>query len=238
MSERPFRLRLEEKEDVARPAPGYGFGKRLKTAFASALVTSLFWAVFLLMYWPRGEKAEFTPTETQPAQVRNQPLSPPQPGQRPTFDAQTVYVPPRGGLKLPVQGVTPDQLADTYDQTRSNGTRGHDAIDIMAPLGTAVFAAAEGTLVKLFLSKDGGNTVYVRSPDSKAIYYYAHLDSYAAGLVEGMSVTQGQVLGFVGSTGDADPAAPHLHFAIMALAPGEDWWKGRPVNPYPFLGGR
>lgn len=235
-SERPAPGRREG----AGPKPGYGFGKRLKTALVSALITSLAWGVVAAIYWPRGEApvaalAEFHGAD--PALAGNRAVLPPPPGETGTFGVQAVYVPPRGGLTLPVQDVMPEQLTDTYSQTRGDGTRGHNAIDIPAPRGTPVFAAAAGTVVKLFLSKDGGNTVYERSPDGKAIYYYAHLDSYAPGLTEGMAITPGQVLGFVGSTGDADLAAPHLHFAITALAPGEGWWQGQPVNPYPLLAG-
>ena len=224
-----------------RPAPRYGFGKRLKTASVSVLITSLFWIVFMVLYWPRGERANTTGQQPDAVQSvagnRVTPQSQPSQTVTRTYDAPAVYVPPREGLKLPVQDVTANQLTDTYGQSRGDGTRAHNAIDIPAPRGTPVYAAASGTLVTLFLSKDGGNTVYERSPDGKAIYYYAHLDSYAPGLAEGMAVTSGQLLGFVGSTGDADPAAPHLHFAITVLEPGEAWWQGRPINPYTFLGG-
>ena len=233
------------KQPLVRPAPRYGFGKRLKTASISALVTSLFWIVFMVLYWPRGapDAAVLSSVkQTNPAAptTTGQPVHNGHPNRAaaPVYQSAAEYVPPPEGLKLPVQGVTPNQLLDTYAEARGGGTRGHNAIDIMAPRGTPVFAAASGTVVKLFLSKDGGNTVYERSPDGKAIYYYAHLDGYAPGLVEGMAVTPGQVLGFVGSSGDADPGAPHLHFAIMALAPGETWSQGRPINPYRLLGGR
>ena len=234
-----------------RPTPRYAFGKRLKTASVTALVTSLFWIVFMVLYWPRG--GPDVPVMAVPAQSRAIGLPSVQAsksssqvsgnprssrGMEPGYDAPAEYIAPREGLRLPVQGVTASQLTDTYAQMRGDGTRGHNAIDIMAPRGTPVLAVATGTLVKLFQSKNGGNTVYERSPDGKAIYYYAHLDNYAPGLAEGTTVTPGQVLGFVGSSGDADPGVPHLHFAIMALAPGETWSQGRPINPYPLLGGR
>jgi murein DD-endopeptidase MepM/ murein hydrolase activator NlpD len=226
-----------------RPAPRYPFGKRLKTASASALVTSVFWIVVMVFYWPRGDRATPTPSLASTVQVEpGSPVAAPPPQRRQSvaraYDGPAVYVAPREGLTLPVQGITADQLTDTYSQSRGDGTRAHNAIDIRAPRGTPVYAACSGTLEKLFQSKDGGNTVYEISPDGKAIYYYAHLDSYAPGLTEGMAVLRGRLLGFVGSTGDADPAAPHLHFAIMALAPGATWWQGRPINPYPLLAGR
>jgi murein DD-endopeptidase MepM/ murein hydrolase activator NlpD len=131
--------------------------------------------------------------------------------------------------------VKPDQLTDTFTQARANGRR-HDAIDIMASEGTPVIAAADGTIEKLFFSKGGGGiTVYERSPDGKWQYYYAHLSAYAPGLAEGQQVKRGQVIARVGHTGDASAAGPHLHFAINAMGPGERWWQGTPINPYPLL---
>jgi peptidoglycan LD-endopeptidase LytH len=140
-------------------------------------------------------------------------------------------------LAIPVPGVKADQLVDTFDQARAAGRR-HDAIDIMAAEGTPVIAAADGTIEKLFDSVRGGTTVYERSRDGKWIYYYAHLSAYAPGLREGQQVRRGQVIGRVGHTGDASPAGPHLHFAINQMAPGERWWHGTPVNPYPLLAGK
>ncbi|MBP8232643.1 M23 family metallopeptidase [Rhizorhabdus sp.] len=141
------------------------------------------------------------------------------------------------GLLIPVEGVTAAQLADTFDDARGEG-RVHDAIDIMAPRGTPVIAAAAGTVEKLFDSKLGGRTIYVRRTGGQWIDYYAHLDSYAPGLAEGQRVEQGQRIATVGSTGDASADAPHLHFAVNAMAPGEGWWQGKAINPYPLLAGR
>jgi murein DD-endopeptidase MepM/ murein hydrolase activator NlpD len=132
--------------------------------------------------------------------------------------------------------VNASQLDDTFTQSRANGGRTHDAIDIMAPRSTPVIAAAPGKVEKLFLSKDGGNTIYVRSPDGRLIYYYAHLDAYAPGLAEGQDVAAGAPLGTVGSTGNATPNGPHLHFAIMEADPSAPWWQKAPaINPYPWL---
>ena len=143
------------------------------------------------------------------------------------------------GLAIPVARVRPEQLVDTYSQARASGARVHDAIDIMADLGTPVVAAAPGVVEKLFFSDGGGGiTAYVRSNDSKWIYYYAHLDAYAAGLKEGSRLRQGDPIGTVGSTGNANPAGPHLHFAIHRMSAGESWHQGSPVNPYPLLAGR
>lgn len=137
-------------------------------------------------------------------------------------------------LLVPVEGVSAAQLSDTFDDARGQG-RVHDAIDIMAPRGTPVIAAAAGTVEKLFDSKLGGRTIYVRRTGGQWIDYYAHLDSYAPGLAEGQRVAQGQRIATVGSTGDASADAPHLHFAINAMAPGEGWWQGKAINPYPLL---
>lgn len=139
-----------------------------------------------------------------------------------------------GQLAMPVAQVRRDQLVDTFSQARAGG-RPHDAIDIMAPRGTPVLAAAPGVVEKLFRSERGGNTIYIRSLDRKWIYYYAHLDRYRSGLTEGERVRQGRMIGTVGSTGNANPAGPHLHFAINRMETGERWYEGRPINPYPLL---
>ena len=102
----------------------------------------------------------------------------------------------------------------------------------MAPRGRPVLAVEDGRITKLFLSNPGGITLYQFDPGSNYAYYYAHLDSYAAGITEGASVSKGQVLGYVGSTGNASPDAPHLHFAIFKLGPERQWWRGSPINPY------
>jgi murein DD-endopeptidase MepM/ murein hydrolase activator NlpD len=129
--------------------------------------------------------------------------------------------------------VTPSQLQDTFDDARAEGRR-HDAIDIVAPRGTEVRAVEHGTINKLFTSKAGGVTIYEFDPTETYSYYYAHLDRYAPGLAEGQQVERGQLLGYVGSTGNAS-AAPHLHFAIARLDASKSWWKGDAINPYPLL---
>ncbi|MET0375335.1 MAG: M23 family metallopeptidase [Rhizorhabdus sp.] len=151
-----------------------------------------------------------------------------------TGAGKTIEVVRSGPLVIPVAGVRADQLADTFGDARGEG-RVHDAIDIMAPRGTPVIAAAAGTVEKLFESKLGGTTIYIRRDGGQWIDYYAHLDSYAPGLAEGQKVPQGHMLGTVGSTGSASPEAPHLHYAINAMAPGEAWWQGKAINPYPLL---
>ena len=149
----------------------------------------------------------------------------------------TVTVGP-GGLAVPVAGVKTGELVDTFTQARAGGARVHDAIDIMAPTGTPVVAAAPGRVEKLFFSKGGGGiTAYVRSDDNLWSYYYAHMSAYAPGLREGQRLLRGAPVGYVGSTGNASMSGPHLHFAINRMAPGERWWQGAPVNPYPLLAG-
>ncbi|VXA96413.1 M23 family metallopeptidase [Massilia sp. 9I] len=139
-----------------------------------------------------------------------------------------------GKLAVPVQGIKLANLSDTFDQPRGN-QRHHEALDIMAPKGTPVLAAADGKVAKLFTSKPGGTTLYQFDPNEKYAYYYAHLDRYADGVKEGMELKRGDLLGYVGVTGNADPNAPHLHFAVFELTPEKQWWKGTPLNPYPLL---
>lgn len=143
------------------------------------------------------------------------------------------------GLAIPVAGVRARDLLDTFRQARAGGARVHDAIDIIAPRGTPVVAAAPGVVEKLFFSQGGGGvTAYVRSLDGRWNYYYAHLDRYAPGLREGQRVGRGTPLGTVGVSGNANPNGPHLHFAINRMADGERWHEGRPVNPFPLLTSR
>jgi peptidoglycan LD-endopeptidase LytH len=136
-------------------------------------------------------------------------------------------------LTVPVDHVNRDDLHDTFSDGR--GSRVHEALDILAPRGTHVIAVEDGRIEKLFTSKAGGLTIYQFDPTRTFAYYYAHLDRYADRLVEGQIVKRGDVIGYVGSTGNASPDAPHLHFAIFRLGPERQWWKGEPINPYPIL---
>jgi murein DD-endopeptidase MepM/ murein hydrolase activator NlpD len=200
--------------------------KVIGTALLTAVVTSFFWIWFY----------NFVPTR-QPSVGRSGNLVTVKPDNAPpVVVAEQVTVAP-SGLAIPVTGIKAAQLTDTYDAARGAGRR-HDAIDIMAAEGTPVIAAADGTVEKLFNSVRGGTTIYVRSPDQKWQYYYAHLSAYAPGLHEGQQVKRGQVIGRVGHTGDASPDGPHLHFAINSMAAGDGWWKGTAINPYPLLAGK
>jgi peptidoglycan LD-endopeptidase LytH len=140
-----------------------------------------------------------------------------------------------GRLLVPVVGVARRQLVDSWGDSRAGGGRSHSAIDIAAPGGTPVIAAADGTVEKLFLSNDGGITAYLRSPDGGTIYYYAHLAAYAAGLAEGQRLRAGDPIGFVGDTGNAGAGNTHLHFGVSRMQPGQRWHEGEAVNPYPML---
>ena len=190
---------------------------------AVVLITVGVIGFFVLMFWLSASAVE-------------------QPSAAPAAPAAAAPMPPEiapSGLAIPVAGIRAGQLSDTFTQARAGGARPHDAIDIMAPRGTPVVAAAGGTIEKLYFSNGGGGiTAYVRSPDRRWTYYYAHLDAYAPGLREGQHVGRGDPIGTVGFTGNANPAGPHLHFAIHAMAPDERWWQGRAINPYPLLAGR
>jgi len=136
-------------------------------------------------------------------------------------------------LGMPIAGVDPNTLRSNFSEAR--GGHAHEALDIMSPRGTPVLAVAEGNVVKLFTSKQGGLTVYQFDNSRTWCYYYAHLDHYAPGLTEGTLLRKGEVLGYVGSSGDASPHAPHLHFAIFQLGPEKNWWQGTAVDPLPML---
>jgi peptidoglycan LD-endopeptidase LytH len=140
------------------------------------------------------------------------------------------------GLILPVQGVAASALHSNWGEPRGDGTREHHAIDILAPKGTPVLAAASGTVEKQFESDLGGHTLYIRTPDGGTVHYYAHLDTI--GVAEGTAVRQGQPIATVGDSGSADGGAPHLHFEVKRMAPGESWWQGTNVDPYPLLAGK
>jgi murein DD-endopeptidase MepM/ murein hydrolase activator NlpD len=157
----------------------------------------------------------------------------PDPGPRMASSEAGVRGLATGDILIPVEGVRAAELHDTFTQARSGGRR-HDAIDILAPRGTRVLAAVDGTIRKLFFSRAGGITIYEFDAPQRRVYYYAHLDRYAD-VHEGMSIRQGQVIGYVGTTGNAPANTPHLHFAVEDLPATKEWWKGSAVNPYPLL---
>jgi peptidoglycan LD-endopeptidase LytH len=173
--------------------------------------------------------------EASPSKPAAPCLSPPAqtvalPREQPPSDAPSSL--PRG-LLMPVSGLSPSKLVDNFNEMH-NGHR-HEALDIMAARGTPVVAVDEGNVVKLFKSKRGGLTVYQFNDTQTWCFYYAHLDRYAQGLKEGMLLRKGDILGYVGSSGNASPDAPHLHFTIFKLGPEKHWWQGTPIDPYPLL---
>ncbi|HEX3128066.1 MAG TPA: peptidoglycan DD-metalloendopeptidase family protein [Thermoanaerobaculia bacterium] len=172
--------------------------------------------------WVQGGPAAM-PTPASPAPT-------PQPGAAESPDLR------QRNLVLPVQGITPEKLQNTYDDSRSGG-RVHEAIDILAPRNTPVLAVEDGRVAKLFTSKQGGLTIYQFDPTEAYAYYYAHLERYADGVKEGVVLRRGQVIGYVGTSGNAPPETPHLHFAIFRLTPEKRWWEGDPINPFAILGG-
>jgi len=136
----------------------------------------------------------------------------------------------RSALRVPIDGIDPDSMKGGFAEARAGHP--HEAVDILAPRNTPVHAVQDGTIAKLFVSRAGGITIYQFDPTGRLCYYYAHLQRYADGLREGDAVKQGQVIGFVGTSGNAPAGTPHLHFAIFELGPDRRWWNGTAIDPY------
>jgi len=136
---------------------------------------------------------------------------------------------------VPVAGIEASSLRSMFDEVRGGGTRRHEALDILAPRGTPVVAAVSGRIAKLFSSAAGGLTIYQFDLDERFCYYYAHLEAYAPNLNEGETVHRGQIIGYVGTTGNAPPDTPHLHFAVYRLGANKNWWEGEPIDPFGIL---
>lgn len=160
-----------------------------------------------------------------------------QPGDTASREEDLAYIRSRR-LLIPVDGVMAAALIPSFHDARGGGARTHGAIDIPAPRGTPVLSVDDGHVEKLHTSDGGGLTIYAFDPTHRIVYYYAHLDRYRPGLEEGVRIARGDTIGYVGSTGNAPPTFPHLHFAIARLGPERRWWKGTPVDPYPILTGR
>ena len=137
-------------------------------------------------------------------------------------------------LMVPVVGIAPDRVPDTFLAGRDGGSRTHNALDILAPRGTPALAADDGRVLRVSQNRLGGLTVYLLDAAQRFVYYYAHLDRYRKGLRSGEMVRRGDVLGYVGTTGNAPRNTPHLHFQAMRYRP-DRYWEGEPVNPRPFL---
>jgi murein DD-endopeptidase MepM/ murein hydrolase activator NlpD len=138
-------------------------------------------------------------------------------------------------LMVPVAGVDPADVPDTFGDTRDGGWRRHEALDIPAPRGTPVVSADEGVVLAVHESRHGGRTVYATDPARRFVYYYAHLERYRAGLRAGTTLARGDVLGAVGTSGNADHDFPHLHFQLTIVGDDGEWRHGRAVDPRPFL---
>jgi murein DD-endopeptidase MepM/ murein hydrolase activator NlpD len=176
-----------------------------------------------------GQPAPVATTGAEPSPVVRPPAPP-----EPVLAAAPARELMDRDLLIPVEGVKPDQLSRTFRDPRSGG-RTHEAIDILAPMHTPVLAAEEGTIARLFYSQAGGITIYQFDPTERFCYYYAHLNRYAEGLREGQRVNKGQVIGYVGVSGNAPKNTPHLHFAIFRLTDAKRWWEGTPLDPYDVL---
>jgi murein DD-endopeptidase MepM/ murein hydrolase activator NlpD len=138
---------------------------------------------------------------------------------------------PHGRLRMPLDGKDLESLKGGFAETRGSD-RPHEAVDMLAPRNTPVHAVDGGSIAKLFTSKAGGLTIYQFDPSGRLCYYYAHLERYADGLKDGQAVSQGDIIGYVGTTGNAPPNTPHLHFAVFELNADKHWWQGRPIDPY------
>jgi len=181
--------------------------------------------------WPVEPPSEAVPPAQSPPPAPDSDIVPAPPAATPPTLSRAL------DLLVPVQGITARQLSDTFTDARSDD-RVHDAIDIMAPTGTPVLAVEDGRIVKFFDSERGGLTIYQFDANDELAYYYAHLDRRAEDLAEGQAVKRGDVIGYVGYSGNASPQAPHLHFAIFVLGPEKNWWQGTAINPYPWLAER
>ncbi len=207
---------------MTRHTDGSSLPFTVATSFLMGVVTTI------AVYSMRHERASpaapaFRAAAAEPAiPVPPEPVSPTEAGELVALRARD--------LKIPVEGVDRKDLRNTFSEAR--GPHTHEALDIMAPRGREVRAVEDGRIRKLFTSDAGGLTIYQFDPTETFAYYYAHLDRYANGLQEGQLVRRGDVIGYVGSSGNASPDAPHLHFAIFRLGPERQWWKGDPINPF------
>ena len=211
------------------------------TAIVTAAVTSAVWLVIFNLQARDADPPATPARDAITAPVARPPAPPPATG-RPVLptDAATAAdyrALAAKRLTIPVSGIMSTHLTDTYGDDRAGGARRHGALDIMAPRGTPVVATEDGRIEKLFTSAAGGLTIYQFDPSRSYSYYYAHLDRYADGLAEGQAVKRGQVIGYVGFTGNASPEGPHLHFGIFRLGADKKWHEGVPLNPFPVLGG-
>jgi len=207
--------------------------------------------IFRLVIYVRriAESTSHVPTEDHSSpqaspEIGSSPIAPSRPappvGQETPEDhdvarpAETPEMIKSDALTIPVVGIHPEQLRDTFNEARSEG-RTHNALDIMASCGTPTVAATTGKIIKLFQSARGGITIYQLGADNRTVYYYAHLARYADGLTEGRLAQQGEVIGYVGDTGNVAPGGCHLHFAMWIVTDPKRYWDGENINPYPLF---
>ena len=189
--------------------------------------------------WKFGKVAVDVPAPESIPSTPSAPPAPIEPLPPPAIPSLSVDIDPiadlqRRSLEVPVEGVARGALRESFDEMR-NGTQKHEGIDILAPRNTPVLAVEDGVIAKLFTSVPGGLTVYQFDPSRTYAYYYAHLERYADGLAEGMRVTRKQVLGYVGTSGNAPKNTPHLHFEISRLTDAKQWWTGTAIDPFRVL---
>lgn len=223
-----------EKKPGSWKVPLAGLGGFILGAATVLLIVSLYGRFVRAPAPAVPSEISSSPAPATPAPIPPAPVAPPHLERPP--------IPPPADLAardllIPVQGVTREELLDTFDDARGGG-RVHEAIDIMAPRDTPVLAVEGGRIVKLFSSAQGGLTLYQFDPTETYAYYYAHLERYVPGLKEGDVVARGQVIGHVGTSGNAGPDNPHLHFAMFRLNAQKNWWQGQAINPYPILSRR
>jgi murein DD-endopeptidase MepM/ murein hydrolase activator NlpD len=181
---------------------------------------------------PRQGEGGAAPAPAAPPEIIAIPDTPSNIEEVPHVGADPIAELRRHGLRVPLDGANVEKMKGGFAEGRSAGSRPHEAVDMLAPRMTPIHAVEDGTIAKLFFSKAGGTTIYQFDPSEHYCYYYAHLERYAAGLQEGQKVSKGEVIGYVGTTGNAPPNTPHLHFAVFELNADKHWWKGRPLDPY------
>lgn len=207
-----------------------GFRGALPVALLASFVAGALIDGWLRTYGPPKPAQTETPSDTfiaapSPSMVKEAPRSASAPA-----PVATIGDVPHGRIRMPIDGEDIESFKGSFAERRSD--RPHEAVDMLAPRNTPVHAVENGTIAKLFTSKAGGLTVYQFDPSGRLCYYYAHLDRYADGLQDGQAVSQGDVIGYVGTTGNAPPNTPHLHFAVFELNADKHWWQGRPIDPY------
>ena len=228
--------------DARRPRPAASW-----IVFATALgfLGGMMVMAALVTMFPAGAAAVGSPlVEAAPRKVEVKPtrkdepapLAPPAAADVVSSPAAATAIDDLRGrqLTLPVQGIKRDELRDTFNEMRG-ASRRHEALDVLAPRDTPILAVEDGKIARLFLSDAGGITIYQFDPSETYCYYYAHLERYADGVKEGSSIKRGQVIGYVGTTGNAPRNTPHLHFAIFKMTDEKKWWQGTPIDPYSVL---